>query len=359
MDESKDGLPAPFTGNDISESNVQQTMKPEIAEGDAGAKPIEGSEKLFLEIDRFSGLSSEMIALLSNLYRHINQSAEEFQSVRSALNLEREEIAALRKAERSAADLQQQIEEIRQQKESLDGLISTQRNAWEAEKARRAREEKEYYENRQNQREREEEEHRKAWDAERLKARQMLEEELNAARQRNREAQEAAERDFLNRELTLKKKEQEWSQLIQELEQFLSRLAKRARPGGAASAQPRMEDSGARLSMPVSGDTSTGSSRAAADAHDMEDQSGTRSNTDEVLMWENAWDVKDPILEDKPIVFGMDSAEESGDLPSSERDLQILHGRKPEDQSEESQAKRDCVPLKFSPRNSNSHKPEE
>jgi hypothetical protein len=225
MDEAKDGQPVPLQDSEISKSYEQPAMKPETATGDPVPQPFTGAEKLLLGMDRFSGLSSEMIALLSSLYQEINKSAEELHAARSAVELERKEIESLREAEISAIALQQQIEEIKQQKESLEGLIIVQRNEWEAEKARRAREEKEYYENRQTLREREDEEYKRAWTAERLKAQQSLEEELNAVRQRSLEAQEAAERNFFNRDLVLKKKEQEWGQLIQELEQFLSKLA--------------------------------------------------------------------------------------------------------------------------------------
>ena len=126
------------------------------------------------------------------------------------------------------------------------------------------REEKEYDENRKIQREHEEEEYKKAWAADQLRARQMLDEELGAIRQRSMEAQEAADKDFMERELILKKKEQEWSQLIQELEQFLSKLAKRTHPRNAVPALLPREDP-ERSGSPLSGIPSTGNFRAGCE----------------------------------------------------------------------------------------------
>ncbi len=80
-----------------------------------------------------------------------------------------------------------------------------------------------------------------------LRAQQKLEEELKAVQQESLEKQQALERDCLQRELILKEKELEWVQLIQELEQFMSKLTRRtqahaaARPGEAA-AQPEFQE---------------------------------------------------------------------------------------------------------------------
>jgi hypothetical protein len=54
-----------------------------------------------------------------------------------------------------------------------------------------------------------------------------LAEELQSIQKKNQADQEALERDFLERDLHLKQKELEWMQLVQELEQFMSKLGNR------------------------------------------------------------------------------------------------------------------------------------
>lgn len=350
MNGAKDGQPVPSQECEIPESDAPQTMKAEIETEYPNDRAFGGAEKLSLKIERFSGLSSEIIALLTGLSQEISKSTEELKAVRSAVDLKRKELEALHETEKSATVLERQIEDLRRQKENLERLIADQRSGWEGEKLRRAHEEKEYIENRKTVREREEEEYKKAWAAEQLKSRQMLEEELNAIRQRSQEAREAAERDFLNRELILTKKELEWRQLILELEQFLSKLARRTNPHIAPHGALLKEDPAARSgasasSAPVPGNLhiETGSSDAGS-----EFQSGL--NSEEVLMWENIWEGKGITLDDKEIVSGNDLTEELNCSPSSLKDLHILQGRRVEDSNSGPSAKQDSTPIKFSPK---------
>jgi hypothetical protein len=343
MNEARDGQPVPLQKGEVSESDAPQTMKQETETGNPDRKPFAGAEKLLLDIDRFCGLSSEMLEVLANLSQDIHRSEEEVHAVRAAVDLKSREIEALRESEKSVKALEQQMEDLRKQKESLERLVADQRCAWEAEKVRRTREENEYDENRKILREREEEAYKKALAAEQLKARQMLDEELSAVRQRSMEAQDAAEKNFLERELILQKKEQEWSQLIQELDQFLSRLAKRTHPRGAVPAiLPREDPEGS--GSPVSSIPPVGNLREDANLSEMETRSRPDPNPDEVLMWENSWDEKALALEEKQLVLG--------------KDLHILQGGGIEDQNPEPSTKRESMPLKFSPRNSNNHKAE-
>ena len=64
-------------------------------------------------------------------------------------------------------------------------------------------------------------------ESEQMQARQKFEEELEAMRQNSAETRTAEETDIPARESALKKKEQELSRLMQELEKFLSGLAGR------------------------------------------------------------------------------------------------------------------------------------
>jgi hypothetical protein len=185
------------------------------------------TEKLTLDIKRFSDLSSEMVELLSNLSQKINKSAAGLQDVQSALDMKKKELATLNEIEMLTASLEQQIQDLRQQKENLDHIIAEQRSAWEKEIERRTREEKEYIDDLNARRRQEEQDYQKAWTAEQERGRRRLDEELRAIQLEKQDAQVTIETDLQERELLLKKKELEWSQLIQELEQFLTKLERR------------------------------------------------------------------------------------------------------------------------------------
>jgi DNA repair exonuclease SbcCD ATPase subunit len=207
---------------------------PEVYPDEMKLEPLMRAEKLAAEIERFSALSSELRDLLSGLSREIKISAEQLNRIRSAIDLKRKELNTLHGIEGTIAELERLNREHLQKKESLDRAIESQRALWEEEKTRRIQEHKEYAENLQIRREREGEEYRQAWAAEKLKARQSLEEELKTIQQEALQKQQALERDCLERELALKEKELEWVQLIQELEQFMSKLIRRSQAQTAA-----------------------------------------------------------------------------------------------------------------------------
>jgi hypothetical protein len=101
---------------------------------------------------------------------------------------------------------------------------------WEEEKSMRAQESQEYFECLKAERQREEEEYRRQCAVEHSKAKRELEVELQSIKKKNQAYLEALEKSFLERDLHLKQKELEWVQLVQELEQFMSKLGKRTTP---------------------------------------------------------------------------------------------------------------------------------
>jgi hypothetical protein len=186
------------------------------------------AEKYLVDIQRFSQLSGELTAFLSELSEKIRSSAEQLKMMEQAVTLKSEDLKRLHGIEVAAVDLEQLVENQRLQKEQFESFVAGQLNMWNEEKARLARENEELLENLKIQRQREEEEYRLQWETEKSKAKQELAEELQAIQKKNRANQEALEKDFLKRELLLKEKELEWMQLAQELEQFISKLGRRA-----------------------------------------------------------------------------------------------------------------------------------
>jgi len=197
-------------------------------------KPLMNAEKLSEEINRFSGLTSELTGVLSRLSREVQISAEQLNQVHAALEAKHNELKTLYGLEASAATLEGLVRDNRQQKEDLQRQIEEQRAAWELEISKREQEENQYQENLRIRRQRDEEEYKQRWAAEKLKAQQKFEEELRVIHQEALQRQQARERDCLDRELKLKEKELEWVQLIQELEQFMSKLTRRTQAQTAA-----------------------------------------------------------------------------------------------------------------------------
>jgi hypothetical protein len=233
---NKAGFEQPGPSNEPNSdrnSQAQEIVQPDTAVDDVMTSRLR-AEKLSIEIDRFSGLSSELTAILTLFSQEIKTAAEQLNRIRAAVDLKKKELKDLHGIEASVAALDRLAVEHQGKKEALERLMADQRAQWEVEKARRTREEKEYAENLRIRREREEEESRQRVAGEKLKAQQKLEEEMRILQQEGLQKQQALERDCLERELILKEKELEWVQLIQELEQFMSKLTRRTQGQSAA-----------------------------------------------------------------------------------------------------------------------------
>ena len=338
MDEAKVGKLVHSQEEGSPDSAAPQTVPPDVAMEMLNRKSFAGAEKFSLAVERFSILSSEMITLLMGLSQEINKSAEELNEVRSAVELKKRELATLSETVRMAEELARQTKELKRQQADLEARIADERRVWEMEKAERAREE---------------EEHRQSLSAEHFRAQQELEEELRTIRQRNQEAQEEAEKEFAEREMLLKNKEVEWSQLINELDQFLSKLAQRTNPHSATPAVVLRGDAGLRPGSPVSSVPLSGYFHEDNDWSGEKDASGLDPET--ALMWENVWGDKLLALDNRNHGLGQDSVDEMRSSQSFLKDFPALQSREIEDTSPEHLAKRDTSPLKFAPKKSNNH----
>jgi len=184
---------------------------------------------LSTQAERFSILSSDIRTVLSDLSLEVNRSLEQLRDIRQAVDLKREELKTLCDIETSAVSLNQLVQDHRLQRENMERLMESRRAVWEEEKARIDQEQNEYLENLRMQRQREADDHRRTWAAERLKARETLEEELRAAELKSQQTREAIERDLLQREQVLREKELECARFVEELERFMSSLKSHAR----------------------------------------------------------------------------------------------------------------------------------
>jgi len=210
----------------MSGAEVEKTLQTIDPEQELRMEPLARAEKLSGEIERFSGLSIELTELLSRWSREIKASAEQLGRLVAAVDLKKKELNILNGIQESSAVLERLVQDQRQQKENFERQMEMQRAQWEEEKARRVQEEKQYQDGLRLRRQRDEDEYKQMWAAEKLKAQQKLEEELRVIQQESLQKQQALERDCLERELKLREKELEWVQLIQELEQFMSKLSR-------------------------------------------------------------------------------------------------------------------------------------
>lgn len=185
------------------------------------------------EIERFSGLSSEIISLLEKFKTEINKSAGELREVQAAVNSGKRELEAFSEIKMEMLSLERQIEDLRQQKEILSRTIVDQQSAWTEEMVKHARDKEEYEKDAKAKRQKEEE-HRQAWENEQIMARQKFQGELDSKRQEWMRIQAEASERMTAKEEALNNKERELVLLVQEVEKFLSGLA--GRMGGAAKA---------------------------------------------------------------------------------------------------------------------------
>jgi colicin import membrane protein len=185
------------------------------------------SQRLPSELERFSVISSEMKNFISDLSLKVERATEQLHGIRMEVEIKKKELETLHDIEVSATEMEQLLEAHRMQKETLDRLLESHRSQLEEEKARQVQEEREYLEHRELRRRREEEEYRKRWAEEQSNAKRKLEDEMRMIQRQNLEKQETLNKDLLQREQRLREKEQEWIRLVQELEEFMSRLTSR------------------------------------------------------------------------------------------------------------------------------------
>jgi hypothetical protein len=196
------------------------------------------------DIERIASLSAEMNRLLSNLSHKIERSALQLKEIQSAIDTKKEELQKLHEIDASITSLETLIEDHRLENERFQTLMDNQRGLWEEEKNRRVQEEEGYFENLRIRREQEEEEYRRTWDLNKSEAHEKLGEELRTIESDFRKKLEASEKDLLDRESILGRKEKEWNEIVRETEQFLSGLSNRIQgsltiPVGVTEEEPQ------------------------------------------------------------------------------------------------------------------------
>ncbi len=175
-------------------------------------------------VQKLSNLGLEISKALAEISGKLVAEVEQLTSIREAVALQTKEIERLHKIDIAATAIDHLIQDYESQKQKLEAEISAQREAWSAEELQRAREEKEYEDNLKKQRQREVEDYEYKKALERKKAQDKYEEEMRLLEKKNKEKQEELEKSWKQRETALREKEEEWTRLRKEIDEFPVRL---------------------------------------------------------------------------------------------------------------------------------------
>jgi DNA repair exonuclease SbcCD ATPase subunit len=188
------------------------------------------ADVLEISIKRFADLAKEMLGVISELSRSVQESGNQLNKIDAQIEQKKKELANLHAIDAAVVSIQQLEEAQQAQKHQLERLIADQHSLWEEEKERIVQEEREFMEDLKAQRQREEDAYRRAKDSEHLEIQRKFKQELQAISQKARERQDAREGELRQREQALLEKERESALLVQALEEFLSQMEMRLNP---------------------------------------------------------------------------------------------------------------------------------
>lgn len=175
-------------------------------------------------VQKLSILGLEISKALADISGKLVSEVERLTSIREAVALETKELERLHNIDVGATAIDHLIQDYQSQKEKLEAEIVGQREAWSAEELQRAKELKEYEDNLKRQRQREVEDYEYKKILERKKAQDKYEEETRLLEKKNKEKQEELEKSWKQREIALREKEEEWTRLRKEIDEFPARL---------------------------------------------------------------------------------------------------------------------------------------
>jgi colicin import membrane protein len=176
-------------------------------------------------VQRLSGLGLEVSRSLADIAEKLADEVRLLAVVREAVALERRELEDLHKIDIAATSLDQLVEEHARQAQLLEAQIATRRATWqdEAAKAERDRKDQDEALKKQRQREADEYEYKKSQD--RKKQQDKHDEDMRTLDKANREKQEKLEKEWLQRDASLKQREAAIGELETTVAGFDVRLA--------------------------------------------------------------------------------------------------------------------------------------
>jgi hypothetical protein len=175
-------------------------------------------------VQKMSGLSLEISKALNGLSDQLTEEVNRLASIRQAVELEQKELQRLHKIDIGVTALDQLVQDYRLEQERQEAEIAAQRTAWEEESQRIERERKENEENLKKLRQREMDDYEYKKTLERKRAQDKYDEDVRTLEKKNKEKQEALEKDWSARGGALKEQEEELARLRKESQEFAARL---------------------------------------------------------------------------------------------------------------------------------------
>jgi len=175
-------------------------------------------------VEQVSRLGLEISRSLSGISEKLTEEVHRLATLRSAVEVERQELERLHKIDVAATALDQMVEEYRSQKDQLEAEISTQRAEWEETTRGAERDRKEQEEALRKQRQREIDEYEYKKNLERKRAQDKYDEDQRLLEKKNQEKQETLQKQWAQRESALREQEEELQRLRKESSDFPARL---------------------------------------------------------------------------------------------------------------------------------------
>jgi hypothetical protein len=186
-------------------------------------------------VQKITHLGLEISRSLTAVSERLVEQVQQLDRVRQAVQLEKTELERLHKIDVAATALDQLVAEHRAQQEKLEAehVELEASRAQEDKERERLRKEQEDALRKARDREAEEYEYKKS--TERKKAQDKFDEQMQKLDKQNREKQEAQEKDWAQREASLKAREEELAVLRKDAETFPARLKKEVDAAVAAA----------------------------------------------------------------------------------------------------------------------------
>jgi colicin import membrane protein len=226
-----------------SKAEVQQTFdairrETEAAQESANPKSVEAEQRHSAEVrqaveevsvdsvaQQISLLGGHISRTLADLTARLTGEVDLLERVREAVQLERQELERLHKIDVAATSIDQLVQDYEREREQFETETQVRRSEWEQETRTAERERKEADEALRKQRQRENEDYEYKKQLDRKKAQDKYEEEVRLLEKKNQERQQELERNWVQRESTLKEREEELTRLRRDVEDLPRRIA--------------------------------------------------------------------------------------------------------------------------------------
>lgn len=208
---------------DKSGSSSKNEMATQIQDAEVRAAVSEISVEVIAK--KLSDLNIEISRTLSGLGEKMNAEVGLLRSLKEAVLLESKDLQRLHGIDIATTSIDQLLADYQEKKASFEADLLHAQQEWERETEEKKQQEAEYAETLKKTRSREVEDYEYKKALERKKLQDRFEEECRLKEKQNREAQESLEKSWNEREAVLKSREEEFTALKKEVEQFPKQMA--------------------------------------------------------------------------------------------------------------------------------------